>query len=390
MWLFLKLGAIGFGGPAVTIAMMEDEIVTRRKWLTEEYFLDLIGFTNLIPGPNAAEIAIHVGLLRAGWLGFILAGAGFIIPAALTTLAFAWAYLRFGALPQVAPLLQGIKPAVLAVIVAALWRLGKTAVKGWKLAILALGVLGASLLGVNEIVVLFAGGILGAVWLRASDLKRLFSRRDGTGKLGLFGPGFWLSKSAMTLRAGGLVFGQVLKALVGPSVSDLFWFFFLRVGAVLYGSGYVLVALLQGGLVRDLHWLSQQQLLDAIAAGQVTPGPLLSTATFIGYLLRGVPGATVATVAVFLPSFIFVAASSSLVPRFRRSPWAAAFLDSVNVCSLGLMAAVAIELGLVTLRSWPAILIALVAAVLGLRWKVNSAWLVLAGALAGWLLTLVH
>jgi chromate transporter len=174
MWLFLKLGAIGFGGPAVTIAMMEDEIVTRRKWLTEEYFLDLIGFTNLIPGPNAAEIAIHVGLLRAGWLGFILAGAGFIIPAASTTLAFAWAYLRFGALPQVAPLLQGIKPAVLAVIVAALWRLGKTAVKGWKLAILALGVLGASLLGVNEIVVLFASGILGAVWLRASDLKRLF------------------------------------------------------------------------------------------------------------------------------------------------------------------------------------------------------------------------
>ena len=373
--LFLKLGFLGFGGPAVTIAMMEDEAVARRQWLTREYFLDLIGTTNLIPGPNATEIAIHVGYLRAGKLGLVLGGACFIVPAALVTGVFGWAYVRFGALPAVAPFLQGIKPAVLAVIVAALWRLGKTAVKGWKLGLVGLTVLVAALLGVNEILALFAGGILGMAWLQAARIQELLKKVHVT-MLGLLAPGI-----APILRQG-------LDATAGLSLWSL-GLFFLKIGAVLYGSGYVLVAFLQGGLVDKLGWLTQQQLLDAIAIGQLTPGPLLSTATFIGYLLLGVPGATVATVGVFLPSFLFVAALSPIVPRFRRSPWAASFLDAVNVCSLGLMAAVSIELGVATLRTWPAIVIALVAAALGLRWKVNSTWLVLGGALAGWALSML-
>jgi chromate transporter len=367
--LFLKLGAIGFGGPAVTIAMMEDEVVTRRQWLSRDYFMDLIGTTNLIPGPNATEIAIHVGYLRAGWPGLVLSGACFVIPAALITGAFAWAYVRFGSLPRITPFLQGIKPAVLAVIVAALWRLGKTAVKGWRLGLMGLAVMVASLLGVSEILALFAGGILGMAWLQADRVRRLFGGRD-VGALGLLAPGLGWGLAAVT---------------------DITWWslglFFLKIGSVMYGSGYVLVAFLQGGLVDDLGWLTQQQLLDAIAAGQLTPGPLLSTATFIGYLLLGIPGVMVATVGVFLPSFLFVAALSPIVPRFRRSPWVASFLDSVNVCSLGLMAAVTVELGAATLRGWPSVLIALAAAAAALRWKLKSAWLVLGGAVVGWVVS---
>ena len=386
--LFLKIGVTGFGGPAVTIAMMEDEVVARRKWLDREYFLDLIGTTNLIPGPNAAELAMHVGYLHAGWLGLIVGGACFIIPAALITGALAWAYVRFGSLPQVTPFLQGIKPAVLAVIVAALWRLGKAATKGWKLAAIGLLATGASLLGTNEILALFAGGILGMLWLRVANLKRLFSDKKGIRHLGSWAPVALLSTASAGLGATGPALGHALSAVASVPLWRL-GLFFLKIGAVLYGSGYVLVAFLEGGLVHDLGWLSQQQLLDAIAAGQVTPGPLLSTATFIGYLLRGAPGAIVATVAIFLPSFVVVAALSRVVPRFRRSPWAAAFLDAINVCSLGLMAAVSLKLGTATLRTWPAVVIALVAALVAMRWKVNSTWLVVGGAVAGWLLSLL-
>ncbi len=383
--LFLKLGSIGFGGPAVTIAMMEDEVVTRRKWLSREYFLDLIGTTNLIPGPNATEIAIHVGYLRAGWLGLILGGVCFTVPAALITGAFAWAYVRYGSLPQAAPLLEGIKPAVLAVIAAALSRLGKTAVKSPTLGLMGLAVTLASLLGVNEILALLAGGFLGMLWLRRDGLRRLLRGTRGGSAPGLYATGLLFAKASLTL---GGVATLPTAAAATVSLASL-GLFFLKIGAVMYGSGYVLVAFLQGGLVQDLGWLSQQQLLDAIAAGQLTPGPLLSTATFIGYLLRGAPGAAIATVAVFLPSFVFVAALSPFVPRIRRSPWAGAFLDAVNVCSLGLMAAVSIKLGVATLRTWPAVAIALVAAAVAVRWKVNSAWLVLGGALLGWLLTVL-
>ena len=402
--LFLKLGATGFGGPAVTIAMMEDEVVQRKQWLTRQYFLDLVGTTNLIPGPNATEIAIHVGYLRAGWPGLIAAGACLIVPAALITLAFAWAYVTYGALPAMVPFLAGIKPAVLAVIVAALWRLGLTAIAGrssagtaavdsaqarvtrWKLIAMGLAVLVASLLGVNEILALFAGGILGMLWLRAAHVRDRL-QRPGGGTLGALAPGLGLSLARLT-AAGTPLSAVAAAATSAPTVAGLF-LFFLKVGAVMYGSGYVLVAFLQGGLVDQLGWLTQQQLLDAIAAGQLTPGPLLSTATFIGYLLLGIPGAIAGTLGVFLPSFIFVAALSSVVPRLRRSPWAAAFLDAVNVCALGLMAAVAFKLGAATLTTWTAVAIALLAALVALRWKVNSAWLVLGGALAGWIVSMV-
>jgi chromate transporter len=387
--VFLKLGFTGFGGPAVTIAMMEDEVVRKRQWLTREYFMDLVGATNLIPGPNAAEMAIHLGYLRAGWVGFLAAGACFIVPAALITTLLAWAYVRFGALPQVAPFLYGIKPAVLAVIVGAFWRLGKTAIKGWRLAVLGAVVLLASLLGLNEIVALLGGGILGMLWLRVLALRRPPSPgKTGGGAAG----GLFLSaapegikplKAALASLLGGGLAASALAAQVSLWQIGLF---FLKIGAVLYGSGYVLVAFLEGGLVHDLGWLTQQQLLDAIAAGQFTPGPLLSTAAFVGYLLRGMPGAAVATLAVFLPSFVFVALLSRWVPRLRRSPWSAAFLDAVNVCSLALMAAVTLRLAQATLTRWPAWIIALVAIGVTLRWKVNPTWLVLGGALAGWLL----
>lgn len=373
--LFLKIGGTGFGGPAALIAMTEQEVVERRKWLSREYFLDIVGITNLIPGPNATEIAIHIGYLRAGWPGLIVAGLCFILPAALITAAFAWAYVRFGTLPQIAPFLYGIKPAILAVIFAALWRLGRAAIKNWRLTIIGLAVTLALLVGTNEIVALLAGGVLGMLWLRLSDPDGPLAGR-------------WkLAASAWTIA--GLIPASVETAIAGLATGVPLWqlgLFFLKVGSVLYGSGYVLLAFLEGGLVRDYGWLTQQQLLDAIAIGQFTPGPVSSTATFIGYLLAGTAGAVVATMAIFLPSFIFVAALQPLMPHLRRSRWSATFLDAVSVSSVALIVAVVARLTWVTLTGWPAWLIALLAAVVGLRWKVNTTWLVLGGAVLGWLL----
>jgi chromate transporter len=374
--LFLKIGSTGFGGPAVLIALTEQEVVERRKWLSREYFLDIVGVTNLIPGPNATEIAIHVGYIYAGWPGLVVAGVCFILPAALITAAFAWAYVHFGSRPQIAPFLYGIKPAVLAVIFAALWRLGKTAVKDWRLIVVGLAVALALLLGVNEVVALLAGGALGMLWLRLSDPDGLLGGRR--------------KPAALACISVGLIPASVKTAVASLSTGVPLWqlgLFFLKVGSVLYGSGYVLVAFLEGGLVHDYGWLTRQQLLDAIAIGQFTPGPVLSTATFIGYLLLGAPGAVVATVAIFLPSFILVAALQPLMPRLRRSRWSAAFLDAVSVSSVALMAAVVVKLTWATLAGWPAWLIALAAAVVGLRWKVNTTWLVLGGAILGWLLS---
>jgi chromate transporter len=363
--LFLKLGVIGFGGPAAHIAMMEEEVVERRRWLTREHFLDLVGATNLIPGPNSTEMAIHVGYLRAGWMGLLLAGLCFILPAVLITTGLAWAYVKFGTLPQVVPFLFGIKPALIAIILAAVWRLGKTAAKGIPLLSLGCAVAVGSLLGWDEIVLLLLGGVMGMLWLGRS------------GNLALLA---WISVTATGTVAGaaGATTASVSLATLG--------LFFLKVGAVLYGSGYVLVAFLEGGLVRDYGWLSEAQLLDAIAIGQFTPGPVLSTATFIGYLLGGVPGAAVATTGIFLPSFIFVAALGLVLPRLRRSRWMAAFLDAVNVSSVALMAAVTVKLSVSTLTTWPAWVIALTAAGAGLRWRVNATWLVLGGAVVGRLL----
>jgi chromate transporter len=363
--LFLKLGLIGFGGPAAHIAMMEEEVVERRRWLTREHFLDLVGATNLSPGPNSTEMAIHVGYLRAGWMGLLIAGLCFIIPAVLIATGFAWAYVTFGTLPQVVPFLFGIKPALIAIILAAVWRLGRSAAKNVQLGNLGFAVAVASLLGLDEAMVLLLGGVVGMLWLgRAGSLAALA----------------WMFVPAAGSAAAAT--GGAAAAGATASLAKL-GLFFLKVGAVLYGSGYVLVAFLEGGLVRDYGWLSETQLLDAIAIGQSMPGPVLSTATFIGYVLAGLPGAAVATTGIFLPSFIFVAALSLVLPRLRRSRWMAAFLDAVNVSSVALMAAVTLKLSVSTLTTWPAWVIALAAATVGLRWKVNATWLVLGGAVIG-------
>ncbi|MBC8230699.1 chromate efflux transporter [bacterium] len=383
--LLLKLGFIGFGGPAAHIAMMEEEVVERRRWLTREHFLDLVGATNLIPGPNSTEMAIHVGYIRAGVAGLAVAGVCFICPAVLVTSIFAWFYGKFGTLPQVAPLLYGIKPAVLAIILAAVLRLGKTAVKGWRFLPIGLAVALASLLGMNEVIALLLGGVIGMLWLRVSDRNNPLI---GKGLIALVS--IIASATPKIARTANTALATLTGSAVGMPIGISLWrlgLFFLKVGAVLYGSGYVLVAFLEGGLVHDYGWLTQRQLLDAIAIGQFTPGPVLSTATFIGYLISGPLGAVIATMAIFLPSFVFVAALNPVVPRLRRSRWTAAFLDSVNISAVALMVAVTVNLAQDILTSWPAWIIALAAAVVGIRWKVNSAWLVLGGAIIGWLLS---
>ncbi len=365
--LFFQLGVIGFGGPAAHIAMMQDEVVDRKQWLTREHFLDLVGATNLIPGPNSTEMAIHVGYVRAGWLGLLVAGVCFICPAILLTAAFAWMYVKFGTLPQVAPLLYGIKPAVLAVIFAAVWRLGKTALKkNNKLLAIGIAVAVVVFCGLSEIFALLLGGLLGMVWLQRSQ-----------------------SINALLLPLS--VVGAVTKV---TAVNASLWqlgLFFLKIGCVLYGGGYVLVAFLQGELVDDLGWLTQQQLLDAIAIGQFTPGPVLSTATFIGYIIAGFPGAVVATVGIFLPSFGFVALLNPIIPRLRSSRWMSAFLDAVNISSVALMLVVTVELAIAIIIptqrfDWVAALIAVSAAILIVRYRINAAWIVLGSGVIGWIL----
>jgi chromate transporter len=359
---FLRLGLTAFGGPAAHIAMMEEEVVRRRAWLTREEFLDLLGAANLIPGPSSTEMAIFIGYRRAGWAGLILGGTCFILPAALIVVGFAWAYVRFGALPQVASVLYGVKPVVIAVILQALLGLGRTAVKTWTLGVIALGAAAASFAGVNPLAILAAAGVL-----------TIIARTAPGGALGGFG----------TVFSGiGTVAAPVAAVVAPASLSGLFAVF-LKVGAVLFGSGYVLLAFLRADLVDHRHWLTESQLLDAVAVGQVTPGPVFTTATFIGYLLRGGTGALVATVGIFLPSFILVALSGPLVPRLRRSRAAGAFLDGVNVASLALMATVTWYLGRSALTDAVTVLLACASAFLLLKFRVNSVWLVLAGALVG-------
>lgn len=371
--LFLKLGVIAFGGPAAHIAMLEDEVVTRRKWIGRQHFLDLIGATNLIPGPNSTEMTMHVGYERAGWAGLVTAGSCFIGPAVVITGVLGWLYVQYGSLPAVEPFLYGIKPAVIAVILGAIWRLARPAVKDWRFAVLGLGVAVALLLGLGEIQGLLLGGVLGMLWFRVG-------RGEDSGTAGRYLPILFLrdGASAGVQGAGAAAMG----AAAAVSLPKIF-LFFLKVGSVLYGSGYVLVAFLEGGLVSDYGWLTRAQLLDAIAIGQLTPGPVLSTATFIGYVLDGVPGAAAATVGIFLPSFFFVLLLNPLIPRLRESAWLSAFLDAVNVSALALMVAVTIQLGVAVLVSWPAWVIALAAGVLVVRFRTNAVWLVLGGAVVG-------
>lgn len=385
--LFLKLGTIAFGGPAAHIAMMEDEVVRRRRWLTREQFLDYLGATNLIPGPNSTELAIHIGHARAGWRGLLVAGASFILPAALIVTTVAWAYVRFGTLPQGEAILHGVKPVVIAVVLQAIWRLGRSAVKSPMLAAVAAAATVAAALGVNELAILAgAGGAMAlarssGTWGAAGNARGVVAAPVVASAAGWSGPG----------GAGGGATSATpvaLAAATGVAVGGTFtlpalFAVFAKIGAVLFGSGYVLLAFMRADLVERLHWLSERQLLDAVAVGQVTPGPVFTTATFVGYVLGGVPGAVVATVGIFLPAFVFVALSGPLVPRLRRSPAAGAVLDGVNAGSLALMAVVTWQLAHTALADRLSVSLA-VLSVLVLLWRrVNSAWLVIGGALAG-------
>jgi chromate transporter len=372
--LFLRLGTLAMGGPAAHIAMMEDEVVRRRRWMTHDRFLDMLGVCNLIPGPNSTEMAIHIGQLRAGTVGLIVAGACFILPAAAIVLAIAWMYVRFGAMPQAVGLLYGIKPVIIAVVLQALWGLGRTAIKSRLLAVLAIVTLIASLLDVNDMIVLLGGGIV-MLAIRAVEDRTAASAT--------------LAAIPVAARASGAK-GAALAAAataVPFSLTTLF-LSFLKVGAVLFGSGYVLLAFLRTDLVDRLRWLTEAQLLDAVAVGQITPGPVFTTATFIGYILGGFRGAVVATIGIFLPSFFFVSISGPLIPHLRRSPLAGAFLDGVNVGAWSLMAAVTLFLARAAVIDFTTLLLAISSAIVLIRYRINSAWLVIGGGLIGLAMTL--
>lgn len=382
--LFFKLGIIAFGGPAAHIAMMEEEVVNRRKWITREHFLDLVGVINLIPGPNSTEMGIIIGYIRAGLPGLIVSGLSFIIPAVIITGIFAWVYVNFGLIPQVSVFLFGIKPVVISIILIAVIRLGKTAAKTFQLTIIGIGTTISSLLGINAILVLFSGGVVGMI-LHA--IKNPKSGKSLCWMILVLGQLWGIFKTG-NAKTGVIVSSAAATGILGVSLWKLGLFFF-KIGSVLYGSGYVLVAFLEGGLVKDYGWLTNQQLLDAIAIGQFTPGPVLSTATFVGYLISGVPGAVISTIAIFLPSFIYTLILYPFFPRLRASKRMSAFLDAVNISAIGLMAAVTFRLASTTLMDWRAIFIAVSAIIAGIRFKLNAAWLVLGGAFTGWILKVI-
>ena len=360
---FLRLGLTAFGGPAAHIAIMHDETVKRRKWVSEQEFLDLLGTANLIPGPTSTELAIYLGFRRVGWLGLVLAGVCFILPAMLIVLLLAWGYVRFGGTPLASGIFYGILPVVIAIVAQALWNLGRKAVKNWLTGLLGLLALALYFLGVNILILLLAAGLIVMAWNNASRIKHL--------------PvvGFWLPMAGAGLLAGSVPFSLPVLFLN-----------FLKIGATLYGSGYVLLAYLRADFVRDLGWITDRQLIDAIAIGQITPGPVFTTATFIGYLLGGLPGALVATLGIFLPSFFYIAIASLLINRFRNSPWLIGFLDGVNVAALGLMLGVTLQLATTAIVDPITILILIFSLFLLLRYKINSTWLIAGGALVG----LVH
>jgi chromate transporter len=355
---FLRLGTTAFGGPAAHIAIMEDELVRRRYWLSRERFLDLLGASNLIPGPSSSELAIHIGYLCGGWRGLLIAGTCFILPAAVMVAALGWLYVHFGKLPATAGILYGIKPVVIAVIVQALWGLGRTAIKTTFLGFVAVFSLVLAVFGFHPLVLLLlAGGLTCLPQLKTSHLS-----------MSVF--------HSATMGSGSVA------AATSFSLGSLF-LVFLKMGAVVFGSGYVLLAFLRADLVTHRGWLTEAQLVDAVAVGQVTPGPVFTTATFIGFVLGGIPGAVVATVGIFLPAFILVAASGPLVPRIRKSKTASAFLDGVNVASLALIAAVSWQLGRASLVDTTTFLLAATSSTALWRFRLNSAWLILLGAAIG-------
>ena len=371
---FLRLGVTAFGGPAAHIAIMEDELVRRRRWLSREKFLDLFGASNLIPGPSSSELAIHIGYLRAGWTGLVVAGFCFILPAACIVGALAWAYVKFAHLPAVSGILYGVKPVVIAVIVQALYGLGKTAVKTKFLAAVALVSLVFAALSLHPLLLLLIAGLCATLPEIAAR-----ARRKGVSALVPL-----LRPSALQPKA---LAGAAAGAIAAPFSLGSLFLVFLKIGTVVFGSGYVLLVFLRSDLVVHRGWLTDSQLIDAVAIGQVTPGPVFTTATFIGYLLGGTRGAVVATAGIFLPAFLLVAASGPLVPHIRKSKLAGAFLDGVIVASLALMAVVAWQLGRASLVDAPTVILALASLIALLRFRLNSAWLVLLGASAG---LLVH
>ncbi|MGA3048422.1 MAG: chromate efflux transporter [Terracidiphilus sp.] len=364
--LFLRLGLTAFGGPAAHVNLMQREFVERRKWITREQFLDLVGACNLLPGPGSTQVAMALGYTRSGWIGLIVAGACFILPASLATLALAWTYVRYGNLPQVQGLLYGAKPVMIAIIVQAVWNLGRTAFRRWPLALIGLASFAAVLINVPPLAVLFAAGAL------AVPVTRLHRSRHAA--FGIATLPSALSPGALATTAPGAV-GLLPILLV-----------FLKLGVVVFGSGYVLLVFLKSDLVDRLHWITQPQLLDAITAGQITPGPVFATATFLGYLLNGWTGAAIATAAIFLPSFLMAAAVGALTGRIRRSISASAFLDGVNAAAVALMASVVIVLARATFVDGWTWGIGIVSALLLIRFHLNSTWFVLAGAALGILL----
>ena len=364
--LFLKLGIIGFGGPAAHIAMMQDEVVVKKKWLTEQHFLDLIGATNLIPGPNSTEMAIHIGHEKAGWKGLIVAGICFIFPAVIITGFFAWLYKEYGQIPQVQPFLYGIKPAIIAIILSAIFPLAKKSLKTIQLGIIGIVVLTLSLLNFNEIILMFGAGIIA--------LLIYYSKQNTSKSINAFIP--------LTL------FQFSNSTILSPTNLNLF-LIFLKIGAILYGSGYVLFAFLDAELVAT-GLLSRTQLIDAIAVGQFTPGPVFSSVTFIGYQINGFSGALISTIAIFLPSFIFVALLNPLVKRMRNSNVFSAFLDAVNVASIAIIISICLEMGKETIIDWRTILIAIISIIVTFNYRnINSAFIVLGGSIIGYILNLI-
>jgi chromate transporter len=363
---FLRLGLTAFGGPAAHISIMEDELVRRRRWLSREAFLDLLGASNLIPGPSSSELAIHIGYLRAGWIGLLVAGFCFILPAAIIVAAIAWLYVRFGALPGVSSILYAVKPVVIAVVLQAIWGLGRTAVKTWLLGFIGIAAVVGAFLGVHPLLLLLIAGTVACL----TELRR----------------------SQLGTAAWPISTASIFTAATGAGAFSLGSLFlvFLKIGAVVFGSGYVLLAFLRADLVVHRGWLTDTQLVDAVAVGQLTPGPVFTTATFIGYLLGGLPGSVVATVGIFLPAFLLVAASGPLIPRIRGSKLAGAFLDGVNVGSLALMVCVGWQLGRASLVDALTVALAVASAVALLWWRLNSIWLILGGAAVGVAAHMIH
>jgi chromate transporter len=364
---FLRLGTLAFGGPAAHIAMMEDELVSRRKWVSRERFMDLFAVANLIPGPSSTELAIYLGYDFLGVRGLLLAGTCFILPAFLMVLGIACAYRAYGTLPTATSLLYGVKPVLIPILLQAAWRLGKSAIKSKVYGVLVILGLTAALLGYDPLVVLLSCGLLGLLF-------RSFSHPKQT-----------LLEAAPILPATG----GVVASIAAPVTLGSLFLVFLKIGAVVFGSGYVLLTFLRTDLVVHRHWLTEAQLLDSVAVGQVTPGPVFTTATFIGYILAGLPGAVVATVGIFLPAFVLVGITGPVITKLRKWTAASAFLDGLNVGSIALIVAVAWELGRVAVIDVPTIVIASICAVLLLRFKVNSTWLVLGGGIIGVLTTVL-